>query len=127
MIASVIAPFESIFFHSLTIQYFRNPEFTRSDLPSPSHHEVAMATSGVEPPLSADFVAMEQPNIDLQVGGCALRDPDSKVHGANMGPIWGRQDPGGPHVGPMNFAIWGYIAGLVENYGISYTTVLEIP
>ena len=33
--------------------------------------------------------------------------PDSKVHGANMGPIWGRQDPGGPHVGPMNFAIWG--------------------
>ena len=32
--------------------------------------------------------------------------PDSKVHGANMGPIWGRQDPGGTHVGPMNFAIW---------------------
>ena len=32
--------------------------------------------------------------------------PDSKVHGANMGPIWGRQDPGGSHVGPMNFAIW---------------------
>ena len=23
-----------------------------------------------------------------------------------MGPIWGRQDPGGPHVGPMNIAIW---------------------
>ena len=23
-----------------------------------------------------------------------------------MGPIWGRQDPGGPHVGPTNFAIW---------------------
>ena len=22
------------------------------------------------------------------------------------GPIWGRQDPGGPHVGPMNIAIW---------------------
>ena len=34
------------------------------------------------------------------------RNPDSKVHGANMGPIWGRQDPGGPHVGPMNFVIW---------------------
>ena len=31
---------------------------------------------------------------------------DSKVHGANMGPMWCRQDPGGPHVGPMNFAIW---------------------
>ena len=32
--------------------------------------------------------------------------PDSKLRGANMGPIWGRQDPGGPHAGPMNFAIW---------------------
>ena len=30
--------------------------------------------------------------------------PDSKVHVANMGPIWGQQDPGGPHVGPMNLA-----------------------
>ena len=35
--------------------------------------------------------------------------PDSKVDKANMGPIWGRQDPGGPHVGPMNFAIWDMI------------------
>ena len=32
--------------------------------------------------------------------------PDSKVHGANMGSIWGRQDPDGPHVCPMKFAIW---------------------
>ena len=37
------------------------------------------------------------------------KDPDSKVHGANMGPIWGREDPGGPHVGPMKFAIWGLL------------------
>ena len=34
-------------------------------------------------------------------------DPDSKVHGDIMGPIWGRQGPGGPHVGPMNFTFWG--------------------
>ena len=33
--------------------------------------------------------------------------PNSKAHGANMGPIWGRHDPGGPHVGPMNFAFMG--------------------
>ena len=32
--------------------------------------------------------------------------PESKVHGANTGTTWGRQDPGGPHDGPMNFAIW---------------------
>ena len=32
--------------------------------------------------------------------------PDNKVQWANMGPIWDRQDPGEPHVGPMNLAIW---------------------
>ena len=31
--------------------------------------------------------------------------PDSKFHVANMGPTWGRQDPGGPHVGLMNLVI----------------------
>ena len=41
--------------------------------------------------------------------------PDSKVHGPNMGPIWGRQDPGGPNVGPMNFAIWDTIHGIMLN------------
>ena len=39
---------------------------------------------------------------------------DSKVHGANMGPIWGRQDPGGPHVGPTNFTIWGVITFITK-------------
>ena len=32
--------------------------------------------------------------------------PDNTVHNAIMGPIWDRQDPDGPHVGPMNIAIW---------------------
>ena len=32
--------------------------------------------------------------------------PHSKVHGANMGPIWGRQDPGGTHVGTVSFFTW---------------------
>ena len=32
--------------------------------------------------------------------------PESKVYGANMGPTCGRQDPGEPHVSPMNFAVW---------------------
>ena len=41
-----------------------------------------------------------------QQAAVSMNNPDSKVHGANMGPIWGRQGPGGPHVGPMNFAIW---------------------
>ena len=35
-----------------------------------------------------------------------------------MGPIWGRQDPCGPHVGPMNLAIWvvSYAQHLGQNY-----------
>ena len=41
--------------------------------------------------------------------------PDSKVHGATMGPNWDRQDPGGPHVGPMNLANWGPQYILVES------------
>ena len=30
---------------------------------------------------------------------------ESKVHGANTGPIWVLSAPDGPHVGPMNLAI----------------------
>ena len=34
--------------------------------------------------------------------------PDSKVHGANIGLIWGRQDPGGPMLVPWTL-LSGYI------------------
>ena len=70
--------------------------------------------------------------------GCIIV-PYSKVHGANMGPIWGRQDPSGPHVGPMNFAIWGggggggvgsywagYISGLVLDCSNSSAFAMEL-
>ena len=43
--------------------------------------------------------------------------PDSKVHGANMGPIWVLSDPGGPHVGPINLVIMaGYSSKLTSVY-----------
>ena len=48
------------------------------------------------------FVSM----FSYAVARSLINNPDSKVHGANMGPIWGGQDPGGPHVCPTNFAIW---------------------
>ena len=39
---------------------------------------------------------------------CHRKDyPDSKVHGANMGPIGGRQGPGGPNVDPMRTLLSG--------------------
>ena len=44
-----------------------------------------------------------------------LKQPsDSKVHGANMRPIWGRQDPGGPHVGPISLAIWAHVVAALS-------------
>ena len=39
------------------------------------------------------------------VGAGWINNPDSKVHGANMGPTWVLPAPDGPHVGPMNLAI----------------------
>ena len=52
--------------------------------------------------------------------------PDSKVHGANMGPIWGRQDPGGPHAGPMNFAIWDPNILCIYNYTCHDSDVVSL-
>ena len=46
--------------------------------------------------------------------------PDSKVHGANMGPTLVLSAPDGPHVGPMNLAIR---VGLVI---ITPTTYLQV-
>ena len=56
--------------------------------------------------------------------------PDSKVRGANMAPIWGRQDPGGPHVGPMNFALWDVFQNIFVDislwpFGISIFFVID--
>ena len=39
--------------------------------------------------------------------------PDSKVHGTIMGPIWGRQDPGGPMLAP-----WTLLSGVFCCHGI---------
>ena len=44
--------------------------------------------------------------------------PDTKVYGTNMGSIWDRQDPGGPHVGPMTFAIWVVLVNIAPGNGL---------
>ena len=49
-------------------------------------------------------------------------NPDSKVHGANMGPTWGWQNPGGPHVGHVNLAIREYLL-LDLNFTQIYSSV----
>ena len=57
--------------------------------------------------ISGFLVYCEQRSVGHSYGASILASklPDNKVHGAYMGPTWGRQDPGGPHVGPMNLAI----------------------
>ena len=56
--------------------------------------------------LTQSFFVIQLIFLSFCTGHSSYTIPDSKVHGANMEPIWGRQDPGGLHVGPMNFAIW---------------------
>ena len=75
--------------------------------------------------------------------------PDSKIHGANMGPTWVLSAPGGPHVRPINLVIkvlslkewrnssekvfllsvWmGFeIDRLVQDCGISIANALKFP
>ena len=44
-------------------------------------------------------------NVNLDVRSLTGKYPDSKVHGANMGPTWVLSGPDGPHISPLNFAI----------------------
>ena len=65
-----------------------------------------------------DVSANEPIMRDMTYVTCALvgldrSHPESKVLGANMGPIWGRHDPGGQHVDPMNFIEWVVERGVI--------------
>ena len=63
--------------------------------------------TGIISMLEVFFVAKGE--IHTAISSILISYPDSKLHGANMGPIWGRQDPGGPHVGPVNLTIWVFL------------------
>ena len=55
---------------------------------------------------------LKRPEITVQSILCWLMHwciPDSKVHGANMGPSWDLSAPAGPHVGP-----WTLLSGMFE-------------
>ena len=49
--------------------------------------------------------------------------PDSKAHGANMWPIWGRQDPGGSRADPMSLAIWDGSRFDVFSWHLTHTSL----
>ena len=48
--------------------------------------------------------------------------PDSKVHWANMRPTWVLSAPHGPHVGPMNLAIWGFLLYIILSVSVWFST-----
>ena len=48
---------------------------------------------------------MTQHKPCIWMGTAVKCNPDSKVHGANIGPTWVLSAADGPHVGPMNLAI----------------------
>ena len=52
--------------------------------------------------------------------------PDSKVYGAHMGPTWGRQDPGWPHVGPVMLAIWDIAWAWLYLHAFSWDNILLV-
>ena len=56
-------------------------------------------------------------NTSYNIVGCHFPQipPDSKVHGANMGPTWVLSAPGGSHVGPINLAVGAYFNGVLSN------------
>ena len=53
-------------------------------------------------------------------------NPDSKVRGANVGPTWGRQDPGGPHVGHMNLATGEFLYLLCLDFYSVYCVTIAL-
>ena len=52
--------------------------------------------------------------------------PESKVHGASMGPIWVLSAPDGSHVGPMNLAIKGYNKSINVSGGYDEAIALSV-
>ena len=58
--------------------------------------------------------------------GHSIKIPYSKVYGANMGPTWGRKDPGEPHghVGHVNLTIWDVI---IAHYSDWFGYGLAVP
>ena len=57
----------------------------------------------------------------------SINNPGRKVHGANMGPIWGRQESGGPHVVTMHFARWEPLIKIQEESFSSILVMVNIP
>ena len=57
---------------------------------------------------------------------CSFHAPDGKVHGASMGPIWGRQDPGRPHELGLNIFIYAQSGSSLQKLWCSINFALWV-
>ena len=88
------------------------------------HMDLCLRCKACQVPTAWNVKHVSCSNLKITVIGVSwLPYPDSKVHGAIMGPTWGWQDPGGPHVGPMNLAIW--VIWSTWNYEVSHVHLDE--
>ena len=81
-----------------------------------SHHNNANNAIIQSSISSTNCLGRRKNTSQLCIPWLLYQHPDSKVHRANMGPIWGRQDPDGPHVGPMNLAIRVFSPDIIDHY-----------
>ena len=76
---------------------------------------------------------MDMDTVRLDITKAAYNEIGKKRHGiakfieADMGPTWGRQDPGDPHVGPINLAIWISIINNITHNEIGYIILYSLP
>ena len=59
--------------------------------------------------LCPKYLKSSSAEMDITLSQILWAYPDSKVHGANMGPTWVLSAPDGPHDGPMNLDIRVYM------------------
>ena len=68
-------------------------------------HHVISSEIIYDVPIRTDHACYYVFSVHWQDVGCALSNPDSKVHEDNMGPNWVLSAPDGPRVGSMYLAI----------------------
>ena len=92
-----------------------NPVMLLSSLPLGCSHDCPIASDEtlwcvckyIKSVRARDAYMRQQPKPSLVqiIAYRLIGDPDSIVHGANMGPTWVLSATDGPHVGPMNLTI----------------------
>ena len=85
-----------------------NLSFSLQYIQSDALFNISHVQHNRQSPVLALITFNAKPDISLQCHEMEEYFLDSQVHGAHMGLIWGRQDPGGPHVGPINLGYLGY-------------------